>query len=304
MTTKGITWSKFKRQIPLHVMLIPGLILVLIFSFGPMFGITIAFQRFIPAKGFFDSPWIGWDNFKFIFMLPDFKRAFWNTINIAVMKITAGLFAPVVTALLLNELRNVLLKRSIQTIIYLPHFLSWVLLSGILIDLLSPSQGIVNQILGAFNIKPIFFLGNNSWFPFTIVITDMWKDFGFGTIIYLAAMAGIDSNLYEAAVIDGANRWKQTWHITLPGMRAVIVLLITLSLGQILNAGFDQIFNLYSPIVYQSGDIIDTFVYRLGLVNYQYSVATAVGLFKSVVALFLISSSYYMAYRYANYRIF
>lgn len=285
-------------------MLLPGLILLLIFSYGPMAGIAIAFQRFIPAKGLFNSPWVGLDNFEFIFMLPDFQRAFWNTIFIAVMKIIAGLIAPITTALLLNEMRNQLLKRSVQTIIYLPHFLSWVLLGGILIDLLSPNYGIVNKFLAWLGIKPIFFLGSNDWFPFTIVITDVWKDFGFGTIVYLAALAGISPNLYEAAVIDGANRWRQTWHITLPGMRAVIVLLATLSLGQILNAGFDQIFNLYSPIVYESGDIIDTLVYRLGLVNYQHSVATAVGLFKSVIALILISTSYYLAYRFANYRIF
>jgi len=285
-------------------MLIPGLVLLLIFSYGPMFGIVIAFQKFIPARGFFNSPWVGFDNFKFIFMLPDFQRALWNTVYIAFMKIVAGLVAPITTALLLNEMRNQLLKRSVQTIIYLPNFLSWVLLGGILIDLLSPTYGIVNKILGFFGIKPIFFLGSNTWFPYTMVITDVWKDFGFGTIVYLAALAGINPNLYEAAVIDGANRWRQTWHVTLPGMRPVIVLLATLSLGQILNAGFDQIFNLYSPIVYQSGDIIDTLVYRMGLVNFQYSVATAVGLFKSFVALILISVSYYLAYKFANYRIF
>lgn len=297
-------WMRLRRQIPLHVMLIPGLLLVLIFSYGPMVGITIAFQKFMPAKGFFGSQWIGWDNFEYIFMLPDFKRALWNTIYIAFMKIIAGQIAPVITALLLNEMRSNFTKRSVQTLVYLPHFLSWVLLGGILLDLLSPTHGIVNQMLTAFGMKPIFFLGNNDWFPYTVVITDVWKDFGFGTIVYLAALTSINPSLYEAAVIDGANRWRQTWHITLPGMRAVIVLMATLALGQILNAGFDQIFNLYSPIVYESGDIIDTLVYRLGLVDYQYSVATAVGLFKSVISLFLISTSYYLAYRFANYRIF
>lgn len=296
--------AKWKRQLPLHVMLIPGLIVVLIFSYGPMFGITIAFQKFMPAKGFFGSEWIGWKNFQYIFMLPEFKRALWNTVYIAVMKIVAGQIAPITTALLLNEMRIQLVKRSIQTIVYLPHFLSWVLLGGILIDILSPSYGIVNQMMGVFGIKPVFFLGNNNWFPYTMVLTDVWKDFGFGTIVYLAALSGINPSLYEAAVIDGANRWKQTWHITLPGMRAVIVLLATLSLGSILNAGFDQIFNLYSPIVYESGDIVDTLVYRIGLINYQYSVATAVGLFKSVISLVLISTSFYLAFRLANYRIF
>lgn len=300
----GMRWMKFKRQIPLHVMLIPGLILVLIFSFGPMVGITIAFQKFMPARGFFGSEWVGWANFQYIFMLPDFQRALWNTLYIAVLKVIAGQVAPIITALLLNEMRIQFFKRSIQTLVYLPHFLSWVLLGGILLDLLSPSHGIVNQMLGIFGIDSIFFLGNNDWFRTTVVVTDVWKDFGFGTIVYLAALSGVNPSLYEAAVIDGAGRWRQTWHITLPGMRAVIVLLATLSLGQILNAGFDQIFNLYSPIVYETGDIIDTLVYRMGLVNYQYSVATAVGLFKSVISLILISTSYYLAYRLANYRIF
>lgn len=300
----GMKWMKLKRQLPLHVMLIPGLILVLIFSFGPMVGITIAFQKFMPARGFFGSEWVGWDNFRYIFMLPDFQRALWNTMYIAILKVIAGQIAPIITALLLNEMRIQFVKRSVQTLVYLPHFLSWVLLGGILLDLLSPTHGIVNQMLEVFGVKPIFFLGNNEWFRTTVVITDVWKDFGFGTIVYLAALSGVNPSLYEAAVIDGAGRWRQTWHITLPGMRAVIVLLATLSLGQILNAGFDQIFNLYSPIVYESGDIIDTLVYRLGLVNYQYSVATAVGLFKSVISLILISTSYYLAYRLANYRIF
>ena len=191
-----------------------------------------------------------------------------------------------------------------QTLIYLPHFLSWIILGGILIDVLSPSNGIVNKVLGLIGIKPIFFLGDNTWFRITLIVTDIWKGFGFGTIVYLSAITVIDQNLYEASIIDGANRWKQTWHITLPGMRMVIVLLMLLSLGNVLNAGFDQIFNLYGPIVYETGDIIDTLVYRIGLINAQFGVATAIGLFKSVVSFIFISVSYFLAYRYADYRIF
>ena len=191
-----------------------------------------------------------------------------------------------------------------QTLIYLPYFLSWVILSGVLLDILSPSQGIVNQLLQGIGIKPIFFLGDNRWFPFTLVISNEWKEFGFSTIVYIAAILGINPSLYEAAVVDGASRWRQTWHITLPGMAPIIVLMATLSVGNILNAGFEQVFNLYSPIVYQSGDIIDTFVYRIGMVDAQYGVATAVGLFKSVISFILISLSYVLAYRFANYRIF
>jgi len=296
--------SMWKREIPLHLMIVPGLVMVLIFSYGPLVGVVIAFQDFLPNRGFFGSEWVGLKHFEYIFKLPDFKRALNNTIFISLMKIIAGQIAPIITALLLNEIIHSKIKRTVQTMIYLPHFLSWVLLAGILIDILSPSQGIVNQLLGWFGVEPIFFLGDNRWFPFTIVITDVWKDFGFSTIVYLAAITGINPALYEAAVIDGASRLKQTWHVTLPGMVPVIVLLATLSLGQVLNAGFDQIFNLYSPVTYESGDIIDTLVYRIGLVNFQFSVATAVGLFKSVISLIFISASYYLAYRFANYRIF
>jgi putative aldouronate transport system permease protein len=286
-------------------MILPGFILLLIFSYLPMAGIVIAFQKFIPAKGLFGhQKWIGLDNFKYVLDLPNFGGVIWNTISIAVMKIILGLVIPIIFAILINEITNNALKRSVQTLIYLPHFLSWVVLGGILIDILSPSGGIINGLFKSIGIEPIFFLGDNKWFPTTMVLTETWKEFGYGTIIYLAAITGIDPSLYEAARIDGANRWKQTLNITLPGMKMVIVLLMVLSLGNLLNAGFDQIFNLYSPPVYQSGDIIDTFVYRIGLLDAQYGVATAVGLFKSVVSFTLISVSYFFAYKFADYRIF
>ncbi|MGL6175246.1 MAG: ABC transporter permease [Cellulosilyticaceae bacterium] len=211
---------------------------------------------------------------------------------------------PLIVALLLNEVSSSGFKRSVQTIIYLPHFLSWVILSTIFIDLLSPSTGAINQILGVFGVEPIYFLGDQKWFPITMVITDVWKGFGYGTIVYLAALTGIDPTLYESALIDGANRWKQTWHITLPGIRSMIVLMMILQLGNVLNAGFDQIYNMMSPIVYKTGDIIDTLVYRMGLIDAQYSLATAVGLFKSVISLVLIMTSYKLADKYAGYKIF
>ncbi|SFT13021.1 sugar ABC transporter permease [Paenibacillus sp. BC26] len=295
---------KMRRQLPLHLMVAPSFLLVLVFSYGPIAGLVIAFQKFSVVKSFAHSPFVGWDNFDYMFKLPDIWQVIRNTVFIAVMKIAAGLVVPIVVSLLLNEVRKHVFKRSIQTLIYLPHFLSWIILGGVLIDILSPTSGIVNQFLGVFGIEPIFFLGHVKWFPAVVVISDVWKEFGFSTIVYLAALAGINPALYEAAVIDGANRWKQMLNITLPGMAPVIVLLATLSLGNVLNAGFDQIFNLYSPIVYESGDIIDTLVYRLGLEQAQYSLATAVGLMKSGVSIVLISVSYYLAYRLANYRIF
>ncbi|MFC4303649.1 ABC transporter permease subunit [Cohnella boryungensis] len=293
------------RELPLHLMILPGVIFILIFSYTPMAGIVIAFQKFIPAKGLFgDQKWIGWGNFEYVLDLPSFTQVIWNTLYISSFKLMLGLVVPIVMAILLNELKNEAIKRTVQTSIYLPFFLSWVVLGGILIDLLSPSGGLVNSLLGTFGIEPIFFLGDNKWFPVTLISSDVWKNFGYGTIIYLAAITGIDPGLYEAATLDGANRWRKAWHITLPGMRMVIVLLAVLSLGQLLNAGFDQVFNLYSPQVYESGDILDTFVYRIGILDAQYGVATAVGFFKSLVSLVLISVSYYFAYRFAKYRIF
>lgn len=296
--------KKLSREWPLHLMVLPGFVLVIIFSYIPMLGIVIAFQKFVPVKGIFHSRFIGWDNFTFAMELPDLAQVLWNTVFIALMKIIVGLIVPITIALLLNEVTKTFIKRGVQTLIYLPHFLSWVILGGILVDILSPSTGIVNGFLGILGIKSIFFLGNNNWFPYVVVITDSWKEFGFSTIVYLAALTSINPSLYEAALIDGANRWKQTRHITLPGMLPIIVLLTTLSLGNVLNAGFDQIFNLYSPVVYESGDILDTIIYRMGLVDFQYGLATAVGLFKSIVSFIFISVSYWCAYRFANYRIF
>jgi len=296
--------KKWATEAPLHLMLLPGLLVVLVFSYGPMAGIVIAFQKFVMTKGIFGSEWVGLANYRLLLELPDTLPVLRNTIAIAFGKMVAGLIAPVLTALMLNEVGNALFKRGVQTVIYLPHFLSWVILSGILIDVLSPSKGLVNHTLAFFGLERVFFLGDPAWFPVTLVLSDVWKEFGFGTIVFLAALTGINPSLYEAAVVDGAGRWRQTWHITLPGMTPIIVLMATLSLGNVLNAGFDQVFNLYSPRVYSTGDIIDTFVYRLGLINFQFGVATAVGLFKSLVSCILIAVSYVLAYRLAHYRIF
>lgn len=294
----------FKRQLPLHLMLLPGIVLVFIYCYIPMAGGIMAFQKFIPSKGLFHSKWVGLKNFEYLFSMPDFYQVLWNTVFIAILKIIFGLIVPITIAILLNEVGKSVVKRWVQTLIYLPHFLSWVILGGVLIDILSPSYGLLNQFLGFFSIKPIFFLGDNQWFPFTIVLSDVWKEFGFSTIVYLAALTTVNPSLYEAAVIDGANRWKQTWNITIPGILPIIVLMTTLSLGNVLNAGFDQVFNLYSPLVYESGDILDTLIYRIGLIDGQYGVATALGLFKSLISFALVSISYWLAYKIADYRIF
>ncbi len=296
--------TRWIREMPLHMLLLPGLILVLVYSYVPMLGVVIAFQKFTIFSGWFGSPWIGLDNFRFVLDMPNTGQVIWNTIFIACMKIVFGLFVPIVVALLLNEVSRSFIKRGVQTLIYLPHFLSWVILGGILIDLLSPSEGIVNAMLGKLGFEPIFFLADNRWFPAVLIASDVWKEFGFSTIVYLAAITSVNPTLYEAAVVDGANRWKQTFHVTLPGMMPIIVLMVTLSLGNVLNAGFDQVFNLANPLVYESGDILDTMIYRIAFNDAQYGVATAVGLFKSVVSFLLISISYWLAYRLANYRIF
>lgn len=289
---------------PLHLMLLPAVALVILFSYIPMVGVVLAFQKFNPAKGFFGSRFTGWDNFNYVIHMPDLGQIIWNTVFIASMKIVAGLVVPIVFALLLNELASQKLKRTIQTLVYLPHFLSWVILGGVLIDILSPSGGLVGSLFRLIGLKPLFFLGDSAVFPYVLVVTDVWKEFGFSTIVYLAAITSINPSLYEAAICDGASRWKQTWHITLPGISPIVILMMTLSLGNILNAGFDQVFNLYSPVVYSTGDILDTFVYRIGLLDAQYGVATAVGLFKSLVSTVFIVISYYCAVRFANYRIF
>lgn len=302
---KNKNFKAFLRNMPLHLMILPGLIMILIFNYVPMGGIFIAFQKFIPAKGLFGAQkWVGFQNFVYMYQMPGAWLVLRNTLVLSFFKIITGMLVPILFALLINEVQKNSLRRVVQTLIYLPHFLSWVILSGVLIDVLSPSTGIVNQLIQSFGFEPIFFLGDNKWFPFTVVVTNIWKTFGFGTVIYLATITGIDPQLYEAAIVDGANRWKQTWHITLPGMRMIIVLLAVLSLGSVLDAGFDQIFNLYSPVVYETGDIIDTLVYRIGLLDAQYGPATAIGLLKSVVSLVLISTSYLAAYKLADYRIF
>mgnify|MGYP000883645788 FL=1 len=286
-----------------HLMLLPGMALLVVFHIVPMLGVAIAFQDFKIGRGIWGSPWIGFENFAYMFQIHDSAVIFYNTVFISLMKMIAHLIVPLVFAVLLNEVRIGSVKRWVQTIVYLPHFLSWVILASVISDMLS-LDGIVNRLVKALGFEPVMFLASNKWFPAIIVGTDIWKEFGFAAIIYLAALAGINPNLYEAAEMDGAGRLKQLYYVTLPSLLPTVVLLATLSIGNILNAGFDQIFNLYNPLVYSSGDIIDTYVYRAGLVQAQYGFATAVGLLKSLVGFAMIVLSYRIAYKYANYRIF
>ncbi|KAB8133651.1 sugar ABC transporter permease [Gracilibacillus oryzae] len=286
-----------------HWMMIPGVIFLLIFNFTPMFGILMAFQDFVPSKGIFGSAFVGLEHFRYMFSLPDIAQVFRNTIVIALGKIIFGSLLAIVFSILLNEIRLKFLKKSVQTIVYLPHFLSWVVLATVVVNMFN-LDGTVNQILTFFGFEKMNFLGSNTLFQPLIISTDVWKEFGFNSVVYLAAITAIDPGLHEAASIDGASWWKRVWHITLPGMLPIILLLAILSLPSVLDGGFDQVYNLYSPMVYETGDILDTYVYRIGLIGREYSFGTAVGLFKSVIGMILILSANNMAKKYTDRKLF
>jgi putative aldouronate transport system permease protein len=295
--------KRLKKDWPFHVLLLPGFILTFIFSYIPMYGLIMAFQDYNPGLGFFKSPWVGFENFRLIFTQQQFLNTIYNTLFISFFKLSLGTLSSVVFALLLNEIRSNFNKRVFQTIVYVPNFISWVIMAGVLYNILS-TDGLVNLTLKAFHIRPVQFISNPGVFPWTVVISDVWKTFGFGTVVYLAAITSIDPEQYESAIIDGAGRWKQTLYITIPTIAPIVVLMTVLALGNILNAGFDQVYNLYSPVVYSKGDIIDTFVYRLGLQNGKFNIGTTVGIFKSVVSCILISLSLIVANKVANYKVF
>ena len=286
-----------------YIMLIPALLWLFFFSIVPMFGIVMAFQDYNPGQGILHSKFVALENFKYMFQMNDVKQVLCNTVVIAVGKIIGNIIFPLIFALLLNEFCIKRLKRPIQTIVYLPYFLSWVILAKIVLNIFGYT-GPINQLMEAFGRNPINFFGEPSLFQPLVIGTDIWKGFGYNTVVYLAAILGVDQSLYEAAAADGAGRFKRIWHITLPGIRTTVALLAILSLGNVLNAGFDQIYNLYNPLVYSTGDIIDTWVYRAGLENLQYSLATAVGLFKSVISVILIVIGYKLAAKFIGYKLF
>ena len=284
-------------------MMMPGMIFLLIFSYIPMFGIVMAFQDYIPAKGIFGSKFVGLKHFQYIFSLPDIGQIIRNTVVIALGKILLGTLMAIAFAILLNEIKNKLLKKSVQTIVYLPHFLSWVVLASVVVNLFN-LDGSINQLLSAIGLDKLNFLGSNKLFQPLLIGTDVWKEFGYNSVVYLAAITAIDPGLHEAASIDGASWWKRVWHITLPGMMPIILLMGAVNLSGVLSAGFDQVYNLYSPMVYATGDILDTYVYRVGLISRQYSFGTAVGLFKSVIGMVLMLGANGLAKKYAHRKIF
>ena len=303
LKTASVRRSQKKERLTFHLMLLPGMIVLLIFVFVPLLGSVMAFQDYKVGLGFFRSPWVGLENFRIIFTFRDSVQVFWNTLIIAFGKLVLNAIVPVIFSILLNELGGKIFKRTFQTIVYLPHFLSWVVLATVVTNMFS-LDGPINAFLGLFGVDGIQFLADNSWFRTVIIGTDVWKGFGYNSVIYLAALLSIDPGLYEAASIDGASRFKRILHITLPSLMPTVVLMVALSLGNILNAGFDQVFNLYNPIVYETGDIIDTYVYRIGMVERQYSIGAAVGLFKSIISFVLILGSNRLAKRLTGSGIF
>ena len=272
-------------------MCVPGVLWMIFFNIVPMFGIVMAFQKFNPSKGLFGSPWVGLKNFQYLFMMSDSTRVIANTLLIATSKVVLNLIIPLIFALMLNEVRSLRYKKAIQTAVYLPHFLSWIILSSVVLNLFS-LNGVVNKVLGVLNVEPVIWFGESAYFRQLVVFTDVWKEFGFNAVIFMAALASVDPTYYEAAAIDGCSKWRSIFKITLPCIASTVVVVGVLGLSNVLNAGFDQVYNLYNPMVYATGDILDTWVYRMGLVNLQFSLATTAGLLKSVVSFVLIVTSY------------
>jgi putative aldouronate transport system permease protein len=281
-------WKEMKKYKVLYLFLLPAFVWFFVFYYIPIYGVTIAFKDYSLTKGILGSPWVGFRHFERMFGSPEFARVFKNTLIISFLKLifvyTSGIFL----ALALNELLHDKFKKIVQSITYLPHFLSWVIIGSIMVELLSPSSGLVNHIIIAFGGKPIYFLADTDWFVPILILSDTWQSIGWGSIIYLAAIAGVDPQLYEAATMDGAGRFKKIWHVTLPSITSVIIIMMIFNIGNMMNAGFDQIFNLYNPAVYEVADIIDTYVYRVGLIQMNFSFSTAVGLFKNAIGLILV----------------
>jgi putative aldouronate transport system permease protein len=287
-----------------YFLLIPPMMYYLVFRYIPIYNAQIAFKDFFALKGVEGSPWIGFQHFETFFRSFYFNELIVNTVIFSTAKLLIGLPIAIILALAIHESQFLLFRSLVQTVTYLPHFLSWVIMLGLLLALLSPSSGMINEVIKAMGGEPIPFLTSTVWFRQVVILSDIWKETGWSTILYLAALLGINPDLYEAAAVDGASRWRRIWHISLPGIIPVIVLVTLLRLGNILDAGFSQIFVLYSVPVYSVGDIIDTWVYRSGVLDFQFSLATAVGLFKGVIGLILILVANQVAKRVAQQSLF
>ncbi len=280
--------SRLARHKILLFMFLPGFLLILLFSYGPMYGIQIAFKDYSLGLGVWGSDWVGMKHFQRLFTDAKSLSVIWNTIAISLLKLGFGFPAPILLALILNEADNRIFKKTAQTVSYLPHFLSWIIVANLFTNLLSPGSGVVNHLIKLLGGQPVYFLTDPAMFRATLVFSSVWKEVGWGTVVYMAVIASIDVSMYEAAIADGANRLQRMIHLTLPSLIPTASILLILSVGGIMNAGFDQVFNMYNPLVLESTDIIDTYVYRVGLVNFSYSFSAAVGLFKSLVGLIMV----------------
>lgn len=285
-----LEWFKdhLKREWQIYLMLAPTIIWFIVFLYKPMYGLQIAFKDYSVFRGIEGSAWIGFEHFQALFSNPQFIRAIENTVLISLYSLLFGFPVPIILALMFNEIINAVYKRSAQTIVYLPHFISTVIISGIVITAFSPSAGIVNTVLGWFGIDSVYFLTKPEWFRPIFIGSGIWQEAGFGSIIFLAAIAGINPSLYESAVVDGASRWQMMWKITIPSIMPTIIIMLIIRIGNVLEVGFELIILLYQPATYETADVINTFIYRQGLQSGQYDLAAAAGLFNAVVAFILV----------------
>jgi putative aldouronate transport system permease protein len=299
-----ILWTGIKRTKYLQLMLIPSIVWYLIFCYGPMYGAIIAFKDFNMRLGIFDSPFVGFDNFVRFITHPYCWRLVRNTLLLSFYSFVFSFPVPIIFALILNEVRNIKFKKFVQTVSYLPQFISTVAIIGMVVMMLSPSSGFINKILSAtFGMEPIYFMAEQSWFRPIYIISGIWQSTGWSAIIYLAALSGIDQQLYEAIAMDGGGRLKQMWHITLPGIKPTIVILFILNLGSLLSVGSEKIILMYSPITYEVADVISTFVFRVGLFDAEYSYTTAVGLLNSIVNMIMLIAANRMARKFADFSL-
>lgn len=295
------TWGRVARMRSFYVLLSLSLALLILFKYVPIYGALIAFKDFNVIKGILGSPWNDFANFERLFNDPFFLRVLWNTFWLSILRIVFAFPAPVILALLLNELRSGIYKRAVQTVSYLPHFMSWVVLGGILREILSPQRGVIAYLYDALGLEPVAWLINIPTFRGVLVVTGIWQSVGWGTIVFLAALSSVDPELYESADIDGAGRFKKATHITVPSMVPVIVILLLLQVAKVLDESFDQIFNMYNPLVYEVADVIDTYIYRSGILDGNYGYSAAVGLFKNVAGLIIVLGVNEVVRRYSEY---
>jgi putative aldouronate transport system permease protein len=293
-------WDHFRREWQIYVMLLPTIIWFLVFLYKPMYGLQIAFKDYSIFRGVDGSPWIGWEHFETLFSNDQFIRAVKNTITISFYNLLFGFPAPIILALMFNEVLHASYKRTAQTIVYLPHFISSVIIAGIVITAFSPTVGVINAVIGWFGLDPIYFLTQPQWFRPIFVGTGIWQEAGFGSIVFLAAIAGVNPSLYESAAMDGANRWQMMWKITIPSILPTILIMLIIRIGNIMEVSFELVVLLYQPSTYETADVVNTWVYRQGLQSGQYDLAAAAGLFNAVVAFVLVMTANTLSRRFSR----